>query len=51
MPAIGTIFDKKDIMKQINLIKMHNKTLKKVSSQMLSKKQVTSLKQIYKQKT
>ena len=32
LPAVGSIFEKKDLMKQINLIKMHNQTLKKVSS-------------------
>lgn len=24
LPAVGSIFDKKDLIKQINLIKMHN---------------------------
>ena len=52
LPAVGSIFEKKDLMKQINLIKMHNQTLKKVSSQKLVKKQTANtLKQIYKQKT
>ncbi len=34
-PAVASIFEKKDLIKQINMIKMHNQTLKKVSSQKL----------------
>jgi hypothetical protein len=52
LPPIGSIFENKDLMKKITLIKAHTHTLKKVSSQTLVKKKVPStLKQIYKQKT
>jgi hypothetical protein len=52
LPPVSSIFENKDLMKKINLIKAHTNTLRKVSSQTLVKKKVPStLKQIYKQKT
>jgi hypothetical protein len=48
LPPISSIFENKDLMKKINLIKQ---TLKKVNSQVLVKKKPSTLKQIYKQQT